>query len=158
MKINIGIDPGKTGAIAFLEGEVLKRVLDMPVIPDGKGKKDKVDGAQLRRFIAELTAESRQVHVYLERVGAMPGQGVTSMFNFGRSFGVVEGVVAGMGLPVTYVTPQAWKKAFGLIGAEKDASRGRVVELYPEADVRRKKDSGRADAILIARYGSQSSY
>jgi crossover junction endodeoxyribonuclease RuvC len=93
--------------------------------------------------------------VYLERVSAMPGQGVVSMFSFGRSYGAVEAAVSVLGYPLTYITPAVWKRSAGLIGGEKDASRGRVLDLYPDAGVTRKKDNGRADAILIARYGRE---
>ena len=86
----------------------------------------------------------------------MPGQGVVSMFSFGRSVGAVETAISLLGLPMIYVTPQKWKRSAGLIGTDKDASRGKVLDLYPDADVLRKKDNGRADAVLIARYGSQT--
>ena len=155
MKIIIGIDPGITGAIAALRehDHSLVSMTDMPVMPDGKGKKSKVDSARVSCWLENINAQGEVAMVYLERVAARPGQGVSSMFSFGRSLGAVEGVISAMGLPLTYVTPQSWKRRAGLVGAEKDASRGRVIELYSNADVHRKRDSGRADAVLIARFG-----
>ncbi|MFK0570598.1 hypothetical protein [Endozoicomonas sp.] len=94
--------------------------------------------------------------VYLEQVHAMPKQGVTSMFNMGRSFGAIEGVISTINLPLTYITPVTWKRRARLIGKEKDVSRTRALELYPAAPLTRKKDHNRADAILIARYGIQA--
>ncbi len=152
MKIIIGIDPGLSGGIAVLESTSKRiiKLVDMPVSPDGK--KQKVNGYGLMDIFGGYTRNDVEM-VYLEKVGAMPGQGVVSMFNFGRSYGAVESAVSLLGLPVTYVTPQSWKRRAGLIGAHKDASRGKVLDLYPDADVHRKKDNGRADAVLIARYG-----
>ena len=151
-KIIIGIDPGLTGGIAILDSrnKELIRVEDMPIIPEG-GKK-KVSGHGLMKIIGGYTRQDVQM-VYLEKVGARPGQGVVSMFNFGRSYGAIESAVSVLGFPLTYVTPQRWKRSAGLVGSPKDASRGKVLDLYPEADVHRKKDNGRADAVLIARYG-----
>ncbi|WP_419833081.1 hypothetical protein [Endozoicomonas atrinae] len=151
-KIIIGIDPGLTGGIAILDSrnKELIRVEDMPIIPEG-GKK-KVSGHGLMKLIGGYTRHQVEM-VYLEKVGARPGQGVVSMFNFGRSYGAVEAAVSLMGFPLTYVTPQRWKRSAGLMGTHKDASRGKVLDLYPDADVHRKKDNGRADAVLIARYG-----
>ena len=154
-KIIIGIDPGLTGAIAILDsesGEIVS-LEDMPVIPEG-GKK-KVSGNGLMRIFGGYDRHQVEM-VYLERVGARPGQGVVSMFSFGRSYGAVESAVSLMGFPMTYVSPQRWKRSAGLVGSPKDASRGKVLDLYPEADVHRKKDSGRADAVLIARYGESA--
>ena len=152
MKIIIGIGPGLTGGIAILDSKnkELIRVEDMPIIPEG-GKK-KVSGHGLMKLIGGYTRHQVDM-VYLEKVGARPGQGVVSMFNFGRSYGAVEAAVSLMGFPLTYVTPQRWKRSAGLMGTHKDASRGKVLDLYPDADVHRKKDNGRADAVLIARYG-----
>ena len=152
MKIVIGIDPGLTGGIAVLESESkeLIKVEDMPIIPEG-GKK-KVSGRGLMKIFGSYSRHQVEM-VYLEKVGARPAQGVVSMFSFGRSYGAVEAAVSLMGFPLTYVTPQRWKRSAGLMGTHKDASRGKVLDLYPDADVHRKKDNGRADAVLIARYG-----
>ncbi len=151
-KIIIGIDPGLTGGIAVLDSKSkeLISLADMPVIPEGGRKK--VSGHGLATIIGGY-GRQQVAMVYLEKVGARPGQGVVSMFNFGRSYGAVEATIAVLGLPLTYVAPQSWKRAAGLLRADKDASRGRVLDLYPNADVHRKKDTGRADAVLIALFG-----
>ena len=98
--------------------------------------------------------ENKEVVVVVEHVNAMPGQGVTSMFNFGQSFGVIKGICAALSLPIYFVRPARWKKHFNLIKTNKDASRTQVIEVYPEISnkLHRKKDSNRADAILIALY------
>ena len=84
----------------------------------------------------------------------MPGQGVTSMFNFGQSFGVIKGVCAALKLPIYFVRPVKWKKHFNLIKTHKDASRTKVIEIFPHisSKISRKKDSNKADSILIAKY------
>lgn len=150
--ITVGIDPGISGAIAFLSPDKeLLSVWDMPIVPDGKKKV--VDGLAIRSiFVGEATDEWRlpfEFNIFIENVHAMPNQGVTSMFNFGRSFGIVIGVMQGLGIQPTFVQPQAWKKSFDLVGSDKDAARLKAIELYPEAPLSRKKDGGRADAILI---------
>ena len=97
---------------------------------------------------------NKEVVVVVEQVNAMPGQGVTSMFNFGQSFGVIKGICSALRLPIYFVRPTKWKKHFNLIKTNKDASRTKVIEVYPDisSKLSRKKDSNRADAILIARY------
>jgi len=145
----IGIDPGISGAIAIFRDNVLHSVVDMPTleVDSGKTKKRHISAVTLRDIL-ELYPTA---HVVVEKVGAMPGQGVSSMFNFGRSAGIIEGVVAALRMPSTYVTPAAWTKAVGR-AAGKDASRMRAMELFPtRADLfKRAKDDGRADAALIA--------
>ena len=155
MNVIIGIDPGLSGAIAVLESsrKSILRLEDMPVVPDGK--KRKVSGHGLKEILKHYPRATVDM-VYLERVSAMPGQGVVSMFSFGRSVGAVEAAISLLGLPLTYVTPQSWKRSAGLIGTIKDASRSKVLDLYPDAAVTRKKDNGRADAVLIARFGSKT--
>jgi len=151
MRYVIGIDPGLTGALAVLDrvydGKVV--VADMPVMAKGIGKKMQCNAAEL----AQLPGHYRPAQVWLEQVGAMPGQGVSSMFSFGESFGVIRGVVAALGVPLELVRPAAWKRRFGLLKADKDVARTRAIELYPLLPLSRKKDVGRADALLIARYG-----
>ena len=150
--LTIGIDPGISGAIAWIRyGKVLK-VEDMPTIPKSTGKGLQVDAHAL----SKLLAGNGSCRVIVEAVSAMPGQGVTSMFSFGKSAGVIEGILAAYAIPYSFVRPQAWKKKFGLSGKEKDASRGLCLREHPEiADfLTRKKDNGRADAILIAKYGA----
>ena len=149
----IGIDPGVSGAIAWMRyGKVLK-VEDMPTIPKTTGKGLQVDAHGL----SSLLAGNGSCEVIVEVVHAMPGQGVTSMFSFGKSAGIIEGILAAYEIPYSFVRPQQWKKKFGLSGKQKDASRGLCLRLHPEVASRltRKKDNGRADAILIAKFGSE---
>ena len=151
MSFVIGIDPGISGAIAIFEDEKLNCVVDMPTlkIASGKTMKSHISAIALVDILDGWSPN--EAHVVIEKVGAMPGQGVTSMFNFGRSAGIIEGVVAAMHFPSTYVTPASWTKAVGR-AAGKDASRMRAMELFPaKADLfKRAKDDGRADAALIA--------
>jgi crossover junction endodeoxyribonuclease RuvC len=154
MSFVIGIDPGINGAIAIFEDGQLDTILDMPTlkIASGKTMKSHISAIGLVRILETWTLVSDgQAHIVIEKVGAMPGQGVTSMFNFGRSAGIIEGVVAALQRPYTYVTPATWTKAVGR-AAGKDASRMRAMELFPsKAELfKRAKDDGRADAALIA--------
>ena len=121
---------------------------------DGKKNKRQINSAQVTNIIKERLKDGKEVIVVVEHVNAMPGQGVTSMFNFGQSFGVIKGICAALGLPIYFVRPSKWKKHFNLIKTNKDASRTKVIEAYPEisSKLHRKKDSNRADAILIALY------
>ena len=147
----IGVDPGLTGAFALLDDEGgIEEVIDMPITAKTSGKGNQLNAALAADIMVQLTCFPIDA-VVIERVGPMPGQGVTSMFGFGRSLGVVEGVAASCNLPVKWVTPQKWKKHFGLIGKDKDASRTLVIERFPtDSDLfKRKKDIGRADAVLI---------
>lgn len=154
----IGIDPGASGAIAFFDPEAgTLAVEDMPVVEIMRGGKTKREvSPHLVAFLFETRARVEKIGgVVLEKVGAMPGQGTSSMFAFGRSVGMIEGVVAGLQLPLTHVTPQAWQKAAGVRDG-KDGSRARAVELFPAyaSLFARKKDDGRADAALIAWWGA----
>ena len=126
----IGIDPGISGSICFFQDGVVKDVIEMP------------------------TMTETNIKVVIEQVSAMPGQGVTSMFNFGQSFGILKGICSAMRLSVYFVRPAKWKKYFNLINSEKDASRTRAIEIFPyfSAKLSRKKDSNKADAILIASF------
>lgn len=149
----IGIDPGISGAIAMLrDNGVLIDVVDMPVTAKTRGKGNQVNAVLLGDYLRSVIKNRDEtLRVAIEAVGAMPGQGVTSMFGFGRSMGVIEGAVAAFSLPVEYVTPQRWKKLHGLVGKDKDASRTLVLQKYPNhsGSFSRKKDNGRADAVLI---------
>ena len=158
--IIIGIDPGVSGAISILKNKKVIEIYDMPTMIDGKKNKKQVNGSALTNIIVN-TIDSRntefkkdEVVVAVEHVNAMPGQGVTSMFNFGQSFGVIKGICAALKLPIYFVRPTKWKKHFNLIKTNKDASRTKVIEDYPNisSKLSRKKDSNKADAILIARY------
>ena len=152
--IIIGIDPGISGAISIIENKKILEVYDMPTMIDGKKNKRQINSAQVTSIFKERLNNNKEVVVVVEHVNAMPGQGVTSMFNFGQSFGVVKGICAALSLPIYFVRPAKWKKHFNLIKTNKDASRTKVIEVYPEISnkLHRKKDSNRADAILIALY------
>lgn len=149
----LGFDPGLSGAVAILDAKGrLVDVIDMPTV------EVKV-GSSMKRQVAPaaLSAELfmyRDAFAYVEKVNAMPGQGVSSMFSLGRSMGVIEGVLAGLNVPYTMIRPAEWTKAMRLSDG-KDGSRARAMELYPaRADLfKRVKDDGRADAVLIAEYG-----
>ena len=152
----IGIDPGISGSICFLEDGIINDVLEMPTMTEGKKNKKQVNGNQLFNEIKSRLSEINQddVCVVVEHVTAMPGQGVTSMFNFGQSYGVIKGICSAMQLPIHFVRPTKWKKYFNLINTSKDASRSRAIEIFPKIsdNLKRKKDSNKADAILIASY------
>ena len=149
-----GIDPGVSGAISVLENKKVIEIFDMPTMIDGKKSKRQVNGAQVSNIFKERLKDDKEIVVVVEHVNAMPGQGVTSMFNFGQSFGVIKGISSALSLPIYFVRPTKWKKHFNLIKTNKDASRTKVIEIYPEisSKLSRKKDSNKADAILIARY------
>ena len=152
----IGIDPGISGSICFLEDGIIKDVLEMPTMTEGKKNKKQVNGSQIFNEISFRikTYEKRNIKVVIEQVSAMPGQGVTSMFNFGQSFGILKGICSAMQLPIYFVRPAKWKKYFNLINSEKDASRTRAIEIFPyfSSNLSKKKDSNKADAILLASY------
>ena len=152
----IGIDPGISGSICFFEKGKIIDVVEMPTMTEGKKNKKQVNGAQIYNEITKRInkAEKNNTRVIIEQVSAMPGQGVTSMFNFGQSFGILKGICSAMQLPMFFVRPAKWKKHFNLINSEKDASRTRAIEIFPyfSAQLSRKKDSNKADAILIASF------
>ena len=152
----IGIDPGITGSICFLEDGKIIDVVEMPNMSEGKKNKRQVNGAQVFYEISSRikNLKKENIKVIIEQVSAMPGQGVTSMFNFGQSFGILKGICAAMQLPLYFVRPAKWKKYFNLINSEKDASRTKAIEVFPyfSAQLSRKKDSNKADAILIASF------
>ena len=152
--IIFGIDPGVSGAISILENKKIIEIFDMPTMIDGKKNKKQVNGAQVANIIKNKLGDNKETIIVVEHVNAMPGQGVTSMFNFGQSFGVIKGICSALSLPIYFVRPTKWKKYFNLIKTNKDASRTKVIEIYPEisSQISRKKDSNKADAILIARY------
>ena len=130
MKI-LGIDPGLSGAIAVLENKKVLNIYDMPVMADGKKNKKQLNSAQLVNIIRENINDNEEQAVVVEQVNAMPGQGVTSMFNFGQTFGAIKGVCAALSLPIFFVRPSKWKKYFELINSSKDSSRTKVIEMYP---------------------------
>ncbi len=156
----IGIDPGITGAICFFEDNEIKDIIEMPNMAEGKKNKKQINGPQMFNEINERIKEKskKDIAVVVEKVSAMPGQGVTSMFNFGQSVGVIKGICSAMQLPIFYVSPAKWKKYFNLIKTEKDASRTKVIEMFPyiSSKLSKKKDSNKADAILIATFFSNT--
>jgi len=151
--MKIGIDPGNFGAIAFLDENLTCRaILDMPTMQLGL-KHQQVNAAALAEIMQSFHSTEEPVTVYLEQVNAMPGQGVSSMFNFGMGYGVVQGICGALKYPLVLVRPNAWKKLANLIGKPKDAARTLAQQYYPEQDLSLKKHVGRADAVLIARFG-----
>ena len=154
--IIVGIDPGVSGAICFLLKGKIVALYDMPTMVDGKKNKKQVNGSQIFNEISERIKkiDKKDIKVIIEQVSAMPGQGVTSMFNFGQSYGILKGICSAMQLPMYFVRPAKWKKYFNLINSEKDASRTKAIEIFPyfSAQLSRKKDSNKADAILIASF------
>ena len=151
----IGIDQGISGSICFFEDGKIIEVIEMPVMTEGKKNKKQVNGAQIyNEFLKKINNKGDEIRVVIEQVSAMPGQGVTSMFNFGQSYGILKGICSAMQLPVFFVRPAKWKKYFNLINSQKDASRTRAIEIFPyfSTQLSKKKDSNKADAILIASF------
>ena len=152
-----GIDPGLSGAIAFLDAAsgVVLDIADMPTLALSRGGKVKreLDAHSLARLVAERPID----HAFVEAVGAMPGQGVSSVFAFGKSFGVLIGILAALGVPMTFVAPATWKRALG-VPAAKDGARARASQLMPAAAYLWPlvKHDGRAEAGLIGYYGLRS--
>ena len=152
----IGIDPGISGSICFFQDGKIIDVVEIPTMTEGKKNKKQVNGSQIFNEISERIKkiDKKDIKVIIEQVSAMPGQGVTSMFNFGQSYGILKGICSAMQLPMYFVRPTKWKKYFNLINSEKDASRTRAIEIFPyfSPKLSRKKDSNKADAILIASF------
>tara|TARA_Y100000591_G_C21633576_1_gene594118 strand:+ start:5 stop:499 length:495 start_codon:yes stop_codon:yes gene_type:complete len=153
-----GIDPGLSGAIAVLENEVVLDIIDLPVMAEGKKNKRQLNSAQLSQYISKNVENIHKTSVVVEQVNAMPGQGVTSMFNFGQTFGAIKGISATLKLPIYFVRPSKWKKHFDLINSSKDASRTKAIEIYPSLaeKLSKKKDVNKSDAILIGRFFYES--
>jgi len=152
----IGIDPGISGSVCFFEDGKILDVVEMPTMTEGKKNKKQVNGSQIYNEISKRIKDldKKNIKVIIEQVSAMPGQGVTSMFNFGQSFGILKGICSAMKLPMYFVRPAKWKKYFNLINSEKDASRTKAIEIFPyfSSNLSKKKDSNKADAILIASF------
>jgi len=151
--IILGIDPGLNGALAFYTTDTGTLIIaDMPTVEVERNKKTKREVSP--HGIADLFYEIKPNAAFIERVGAMPGQGVSSVFSFGRSTGVIEGVLAMRGIPTTLVMPQRWQKVCDVRGG-KDGSRERAMQIFPNQseEFKLKKHDGRADAALIAYYG-----
>tara|TARA_B110001452_G_C15082482_1_gene377650 strand:- start:126 stop:617 length:492 start_codon:yes stop_codon:yes gene_type:complete len=156
----IGIDPGLSGAIAILEDDKIKEIFDMPVMAEGKKNKRQLNNALLVKLIKDNIKNYEDTVIVVEKVNAMPGQGVTSMFNFGQTFGAIKGISAALGLPIFFVRPAKWKKHFELINSSKDASRTKAIEMFPSISeqLSKKKDVNKSDAILIGRYYSETRF
>ncbi len=146
----IGIDPGASGALVMLENGVPIEWMEMPAVK--VGSTTRVNPSAVAEFLSSVDV----THVYVEAVHSMPKQGVASSFNFGHNVGTIMGVLGALYIPHTLVTPQAWKKAAGLIGTDKDAARARAIQLWPTWRELDKKAKGQAlaDAALIAKYSS----
>ena len=152
--IVLGIDPGLNGALAFydpLHDEL--EILDMPTLKVGTGSKRVVDEDTLARLIdcrADLVT-----HAFLEQVGSRPGEGAVGAFSFGVGFGMLKGIIAANFIPRTLVRPQEWKRALR-VPAEKDGARARASQIFPRHAGKwvRVKDDGRAEAAMIAKFGS----
>ena len=153
-----GIDPGLSGAIAVLENEAVIDIIDLPVMSEGKKNKRQLNSAQLAQYMSKNVENLNKTSVVVEQVNAMPGQGVTSMFNFGQTFGAIKGISATLKLPIYFVRPSKWKKHFDLINSSKDASRTKAIEIYPSLaeKLSKKKDVNKSDAILIGRFFYES--
>ena len=128
----IGIDPGISGSICFFKDGKIIEVIEMPVMTEGKKNKKQINGSQIyNEFLKKINGIDDEIRVVIEQVSAMPGQGVTSMFNFGQSFGILKGICSAMQLPMFFVRPAKWKKYFNLINSQKDARRTRAIEIFP---------------------------
>lgn len=150
----LAIDPGAKGALAFFNMEKgVLNIVDCPTVEVKRGAKVKTEISP--QMVSGIIASRSPTLAILEKVGAMPNQGVSSMFQFGRGVGMYEGVLAALQIPITYVTPQAWQKEMNVRGG-KDGSRARAAELYPAyaSLFAKKKDDGRADAALMAYWGA----
>ena len=150
----IGLDPCLNVAISILYSKNFNFLFDMPVMAEGKKNKRQLNSAQLVHILKNNIKNFENSVVVVEQVNAMPGQGVTSMFNFGQTFGAIKGVCAALGLPIFFVRPSKWKKHFELINSSKDASRTKAIQIYPglSNQLSKKKDVNKSDAILIALY------
>ncbi len=154
MIYTVGIDPGLSGAVAFYNPMTEDvETITMPTLNSGTGSKRVVDELELAKLFDSRSNIIKKV--FVERVHAMPKQGVTSVFTFGVGFGILRGIIAANFLPVEYITPQKWKKELR-VPAVKDAARARANEIFPKyADQwNLKKWDGRAEAAMIAYYGA----
>lgn len=146
----LAIDPGAKGALAFFDVRACTlEVIDIPTVQVKRGQKLKLEISP--QMTAAIISARKPLVAVMEKTGAMPGQGVSSMYQFGRSVGMLEGILAALQIPVSYVSPQVWQKDVGSRDG-KDGNRARAAELYPAyaGEFARKKDDGRADAALMA--------
>jgi crossover junction endodeoxyribonuclease RuvC len=155
-RVVIGCDPGQSGALALLADGQPAGFIDMPTMARAAGGNE-VNAAELAASLRGVMHSHRGAYIIaiVEAVSAMPGNGASSMFRFGESFGVLKGVLGALSIPYQLVHPQTWKRKLTLIGSDKDAARTMAIRLFPQIamDLARKKDIGRADALLVARYG-----
>jgi crossover junction endodeoxyribonuclease RuvC len=152
----VGIDPGLSGAVAVLDDDGrLVALHDTPTLTlrVARGTRQAYDLPGLVALVQPYARDS--VHAILEESQAMPGQGVRSMFTTGLGFGIWLGILAALQIPYTRIRPADWKRALGLLGKDKEHARLRAQQIFPRADLRRKKDHGRAEAVLLAWYGWQ---
>lgn len=148
----LGVDPGVSGAMAFLDADgFLLEVIDTPTVTPGKNKRREINVIEVIDILEDYRDEYR-IRGVLERVSARPDQGVASTFTFGVSYGVLQAAMAACNVSYELITPQVWKKEFGLVKTEKDASRAVAQRLYPDADLPKGRGVNRADALLLARY------
>lgn len=148
--ITVGVDPGLSGAVGVLRDGVFVAVEDMPTVTKGSGSvKSEVNPAGLISLLRELCPAGEPVAVVLERVNAMPGQGVSSTFSLGDSFGCARSAVAACHFELHYVTPVQWKKHHGLT-SDKEQARALANRLYPDAPLHLKKHADRAESLLMA--------
>lgn len=155
MKLILGIDPGLTGAIALIgPGQKFHSVEDMFVMPNGKKStvKNQINSAALATYLRAHRADI--AFAVLEQVNTMPGQGIATNGSLMHSLGCIEGVLATLEIPVHMVHPARWKKALGLT-KDKDSGRTMAQRLFPSAPLARMKDHNRADALLLAYYGTR---
>ena len=158
MMITIGIDPGLSGAIGVLKDGAYVAVLDMPIVAKGSGAvKNEVDPAGLITLLRQFGSPEHDVAVALERVNAMPGQGSSSIFSLGDSFGCARSAVAACRFETVYVTPAQWKKHFKLT-SDKELGRALAVRMFPGAPLNLKKHADRAEALLMARWLHEARY
>jgi crossover junction endodeoxyribonuclease RuvC len=151
----VGIDPGLAGAIAVLDGQDVRLLVDLPVHRIGVAHKKALRAElDLHTLHALLAEHAPYTHAFVEKVAARPGQGTVSMFRFGVAFGSITGLLVAMGVPMTMVQPKDWQRHHG-IGPAPDAARQRAVQLYPQTapQLARKCDAHKADALLLAVYG-----
>lgn len=154
----IGVDPGLTGAIGFLRDGVFVAVEDMPIVLKGVGSvKNEVSPSGMKTLIREYLQAGEAVVAVIEKVGAMPGQGVSSVFSLGDSYGSARAVLATAGFELTQVHPATWKKHFKLT-SDKELSRALATRLFPTAPLHLKKHDGRAEALLLARWAWETKY
>ena len=151
----IGIDPGLTGGVAVLDADrILQGLADTPTltVKVQRGTRQVYDAPGLVELLRPYAG--LHSHVTIEEAQPMPGQGTWSTFITGYGMGIWVGILATLELPYTCVRPSVWKRSLAL-GKDKEASRLRAMQLFPDADLRRKKDHGRAEALLLAYYGCQ---